>query len=174
MKSEEDIIRLFSKLCVLDDSLYFIFLTAMKNQEVVRDSFAKHNVDPKNYFINSVSNDEVNQYYAAADYGIIIRFDSLVNAVASPTKVIEYMANGLAVISTTNIGDINQMPGASYLFDYNQIADNSLDLLKLIDFINADYNRENNFNICRQFIKDEYTWESMSPRYQDLFNLIMN
>lgn len=51
--------------------------------------------------IKSVLNKEVNGYLNAADVAFILRDNLVLNAVASPTKMAEYMLSGLPVISTS-------------------------------------------------------------------------
>ncbi|HTB07614.1 MAG TPA: glycosyltransferase [Bacteroidia bacterium] len=48
---------------------------------------------------------DVQKYLQAADYGLLIREDSVTNAVSSPVKFAEYMAAGLPVIISEHIGD---------------------------------------------------------------------
>ena len=52
-----------------------------------------------------VKPDEVNTYLSAADYGLLIRAPSVTNAVSSPVKFAEYLAAGLQVVISDNIGD---------------------------------------------------------------------
>ena len=89
---------------------------------------------------------------------------------ASPTKVIEYMSTGLGVISTTNVGDIKDFPGVSFLEEYSLINSDNYDCSRLVDYIFKDYNRNENLQRNRDFLEKEYTWESMTERYQNLFN----
>lgn len=53
--------------------------------------------------INSVSHHEVSSYMSAADYGVLFRDDSLVNKVASPVKLSEYLCTGLQVLTNLSI-----------------------------------------------------------------------
>jgi glycosyltransferase involved in cell wall biosynthesis len=48
----------------------------------------------------SADHQSVHQYLNAADYGLLIRRDELLNRVSCPTKFAEYLACGLAVITT--------------------------------------------------------------------------
>jgi glycosyltransferase involved in cell wall biosynthesis len=43
-----------------------------------------------------------------ADYGILIRPNSITNSVASPVKFAEYLASGLQVLISDGIGDFSE------------------------------------------------------------------
>ncbi|NEM98890.1 glycosyltransferase family protein [Pontibacter burrus] len=63
---------------------------------------------PKQVSIKWVSPGEVNKYLAIADYGILIRENTVTNQVASPTKFAEYLISGLGVIISPELGDYTQ------------------------------------------------------------------
>ena len=52
-----------------------------------------------------VSPKEVPDYLKVADYGILIREESITNKVASPVKFAEYLACGLQIIISNHLGD---------------------------------------------------------------------
>ena len=52
-----------------------------------------------------VSQNQVSNYLLAGDYGILIREQSDTNKVASPVKFAEYLACGLGVVISDNLGD---------------------------------------------------------------------
>jgi|GEM_PF-5393078 len=54
---------------------------------------------------------EMFKYYSAADYGIILRENSIVNMVSSPVKIAEYIACRLPFIATKGIGDTKNIVG---------------------------------------------------------------
>lgn len=61
----------------------------------------KHGIE-----INSVSPNRVGIYYQNSDLGIVLRDDSIVNQVACPTKLIDYLHYGLIpVVKSPKIGD---------------------------------------------------------------------
>lgn len=56
-----------------------------------------------------VSPEEVPQYLLAADYGLLVRDQNVTNKVASPVKFAEYLACGLKVIISNNLGDYSML-----------------------------------------------------------------
>lgn len=61
----------------------------------------------KNIKILSVNYDEMPQYLDACDYGFCLRQDNMVNRVASPTKVMEYLSRNVMPILTEYVGDFS-------------------------------------------------------------------
>jgi len=60
--------------------------------------------------IASVGKDEIYSWYSKADLGFVLRDDIAVNNVACPTKLIEYLINGVVpIVIHPNIGDFNSM-----------------------------------------------------------------
>jgi hypothetical protein len=160
----DEMIRFFAYVNKIHKETFFIFLTT-DNLNVVKNKFKKHGIDSNSYYVNSVEHEEVINYQMASDYGIIFREDNIVNKVASPTKVYEYLSTGLKIIGTNNIGDIEQIPSDKYLFNYHslfkELKSNLEDILSL-------KKREDNFRICKRFLEDNYLWEN----YTEVFNKI--
>lgn len=63
---------------------------------------------PGKILCKKVSVNEVPDYLLAADYGLLIREESVTNKVASPVKFAEYLACGLKVIISDNLGDYTE------------------------------------------------------------------
>lgn len=80
-----------------------LFLT--KEDDFVRNLKARF---PKNVFVKWVDHHFINLYLSVGDYGILIREQSLTNSVASPTKFAEYLALGLPVLISENLGDYSE------------------------------------------------------------------
>jgi len=71
--------------------------------------------------ILSLSPEELKRYYVKAHYGFILRDDVVVNRVACPTKMIEYLNYGMIpVVLSPFVGDFDEM-GYEYvkLSDFN-------------------------------------------------------
>ena len=67
----------------------------------------------KDVTVVSGSHAEVPRYLMAADVGLLFRRRDSVNAVASPTKLAEYLMTGLPVAATEGIGDIGDLFSAN-------------------------------------------------------------
>lgn len=96
----------------------------------------------------SVSRKEIFDHYKNADFGYILRDDIAVNKVACPTKLVEYMSNGIIpVVLQPNVGDFNEL-GYSYItldnLKSNSIPSND-EILEM---------RENNYGIIEKLYSD--------------------
>ena len=66
-----------------------------------------------------------------ANFGIILRHDILLNNVASPIKIGEYLATGLAIICSKGIGDYSQaisQAGAGVVLEGDHLEEGLVDL----------------------------------------------
>ncbi len=70
-------------------------------------------------FCKKVSQNDVPQYLIAADYGLLIREETITNKVASPVKFAEYMACGLKIIISHNLGDYSKLIDDEVMLGYN-------------------------------------------------------
>jgi glycosyltransferase involved in cell wall biosynthesis len=66
-------------------------------------------IDAADYRITSVPSDEVGRFTAAADAGICFIRPCLSKISSSPTKIGEYLAGGLPVVSGHGIGDVDAL-----------------------------------------------------------------
>lgn len=61
----------------------------------------------KNAIIKSVKYEDMPKYLDACDYGFCLRSSSIINIVASPTKVLEYLARNVKPILTEYVGEFS-------------------------------------------------------------------
>jgi glycosyltransferase involved in cell wall biosynthesis len=162
----EKMILFFSILLKFEKKIFFIFLVT-SNLKDVEDLFKKYHVQNDKYTIKSVNHFEVVNYQMAADFGLIIRDDSLVNRVASPTKIFEYLSTGLKLISTDNIGDIDILNIEKYVLSTNDINEDYI----MENYINIlkKYDRNDNFNKCKIELMEKYIWDSYINDYENIF-----
>lgn len=98
--------------------LLFLFIEPVlrnKNNKIVFFSPEDPGIEKiKKLFPNQVIRKHLNsrfvsEYLLVGDYGLLIRENSLTNKVASPVKYAEYLASGLKVIISENLGDYTQL-----------------------------------------------------------------
>ncbi len=86
-------------------------LTAHKHFKIIFLAQQEDSIDslkkkfPQQVLQQWVAHKEVTKILTACDFGILIREQTITNQVASPTKFAEYLASGLPVIISQNLGD---------------------------------------------------------------------
>lgn len=98
------IYKLFLKL-QRDSVFYAVTTQPDKMWSLLRD----HSLEEDQVVVTSVPHRQVPEHLSAGDFGLVIREPSLVNKVASPVKVGEYLSVGLPVIATKGIGDMSEL-----------------------------------------------------------------
>lgn len=83
---------------------FFQILTATEPR-VVREVFRNLKIDEADFAVEKVSPVEVPKYLKRAHLGISFRKPTFSQIAASPTKIPEYLACGLPVVSNSGIGD---------------------------------------------------------------------
>ena len=84
--------------------LLFLVVT-QSDRALIEAEFRRARIPPSDYVITRVEPSEVERYLAAADFGISFVRPSFSKISSSPTKVAEYLAAGVPVV-TTRIGDL--------------------------------------------------------------------
>lgn len=92
----DKIIEQFHAAWMENNDMFLLMI--VKEQAAVVKMMSELNISNPNILLRSLPYKEVGQYLNAADYGVIIRDDIIVNHVASPTKINEYLACGLTII----------------------------------------------------------------------------
>jgi hypothetical protein len=76
------------------------------SDSVTESEFSK--AFPDRVILKSVTPEKVADYLKAADYGLLYREESVTNKISSPVKFAEYLAAGLPVIISENVGDYSR------------------------------------------------------------------
>ena len=105
---------------------------------------------PEGVVVESKAPEELNEVYKHCQFGFVLRDDSVVNQVACPTKILEYVVNGvIPVMKSPNIGDFVEL-GLNYIQYGDLLNDNIPSESKLRKMM------EDNFNILTA-LETEYT-----------------
>ncbi|MCX7015422.1 MAG: glycosyltransferase [Candidatus Sumerlaeota bacterium] len=125
--------------------------------------------------IRSFPHAEVGRALMAADVGLLFRKNDLVNRVACPTKALEYLGSGLALLCTEGIGDISGLVREQKAGWVLPRADDSRTLEAVADSIsrNAEGALSEEARSARsQWIHTHFSWKSwilpVLQRYREL------
>jgi glycosyltransferase involved in cell wall biosynthesis len=159
-----DIISLLKGVCSADARCKALFLTT--SQDEVTRRLKETQFPPGQAFVQGCSHKEVHRYLSAADVGFIMRHDTIVNNVASPVKVGEYLACGLPVILTRGIGDYSDMlPAAGVGILLDEDADTVEQVLRFI----SRYEFVGQKNAVIRFAKSRLTMSANLDHYRSLY-----
>lgn len=88
----------------------------VSDKDYVENLIKLKHIESNNIVVKSVLPEELYTYYAKADYAFILRDDNVVNHVANPTKLVEYMRFGIIpIVLSENIGDFSEL-GYEYVY----------------------------------------------------------
>ena len=144
----------------------FIFTN---NETEIKKEIELIDLSVKNYRLMSLDKTEVNTYLHAMDLSLLLRDNSILNRVSSPTKFSEYLINGLPVITTDYVGDFSKQVKkhklgfvlSNYLFDND-----------LKDFIlKTQANNREISKKCKRYANSNLTWENAIDSYAELLHL---
>ena len=113
----------------------------------------KHGLASKDYKIISCKFNEVDGFLKQADVGLLLRENTRINNVASPTKFAEYMINNIPVILSHNIGDLDDFIKEYRVGFYPDDIDDIDEKLKNIDKSH-----------CKDIITNLYLWDNYIDR----------
>jgi glycosyltransferase involved in cell wall biosynthesis len=159
-----DIISLFESLARYDSNYQFLFLT--KEAKTLQEWLRKSELARNRYVVESCTQETIYRYLSAADAGIIMRKDTVVNNVASPIKVGEYLGCGLPLILTKGIGDYSDLlPKAGI----GLLLDESGNTARQVDVFMRQLDREKVQNSCIKFSHEYFAIESYRLKYDMLY-----
>jgi glycosyltransferase involved in cell wall biosynthesis len=92
----------------LEPELLFLVLS-QSDPEIIRREFARAGIPESDFRVTQAEPAQVGRYLAAADFGVSFVRPCFSKISSSPTKVGEYLAAGLPVVSTAGIGDVDEL-----------------------------------------------------------------
>jgi len=96
----------FRELFYRDRRFFFLCLT--QSPEEFTRLFREAGLPDGAFRVLSVAHREVGDYLQAGDLAFLLRTDTLVNRVSSPTKFMEYLASGVPLLATPWAGDASE------------------------------------------------------------------
>ncbi|MFC1677021.1 glycosyltransferase [Planctomycetota bacterium] len=131
-----DIVKLFVSIAKINSSYRFLFIT--KEADHLNNIILQHNLPLERFVVVSCEYKDMHKYLSIADAGIIMRDDNIVNNVACPVKIGEYLSCGLPILLTRGIGDYSRMiaeSGVGIVIEENDnIAQQIIEFLERPDF----------------------------------------
>ena len=104
---------------IRDTSSRYNYVVLTPNPSEIIEGLASHGLDAPcaGIRVTSASHDEVLAAYPGCDFGLVLRAKNVVNRVACPTKLIEYLAHGvIPVLASAEIGDLASL-GMRFITD---------------------------------------------------------
>jgi glycosyltransferase involved in cell wall biosynthesis len=161
----EAILRLFEQIAAAGPEFKFLFLTSQTRQ--MEEIAARASLPRDSYRIVGCPIDVVSRYLSSSDAGIIMRDDVIVNNVASPIKIGEYLSCGLPVILTRGIGDFSEtVPRAGLGF---LLEDGPETVTDLIRYVRAAFHADNR-QMASRFAIDNLTFKNHLDSYQRVYS----
>ena len=148
--------NLFSQIRKKLPQAFFLGIT--KSTQTFRDLLSELGVPEQDYLLTSLPHEQVMEMLQMGDVGLLLRGDSLLNQVSSPTKFGEYLLAGLPVLLTEHTGDyaaVAKRENLGYLVDLgNEQVDQAL-----LEFLNnIQMHREDYHARCRNYAQANLSW----------------
>ena len=105
---EREMVEFFAAARELVPDLLFVVLT-QSDRAIIEREFARLGIRSADYRLTRVEQREVGRYLMAAQLGLSFVRPCPSKVSSSPTKIGEYLAAGLPVISTAGIGDVDEL-----------------------------------------------------------------
>ena len=131
--------------------------------EVIKNMLQARGADLNRILVRNFPQKEVASALAACDVGILIRKPTLVNRVANPVKIAEYMAAGLPLIIERGVGGVDDTLFTMGLLKDIAIADNitqklDVEIGNVVDWLVQGLAEKR--RAIRQYVKEVYLWDA--------------
>lgn len=91
------------------------FVIFSKSKDEFKKLILENDFNPEHFKVISLSPHQLNFCLNQCDYGVIFRENHIINRVAAPIKIRDYLLSGLPVIITDNIGDSSELVESLHL-----------------------------------------------------------
>ena len=151
----------------------FTIILTQRDTEKIQKVLIERGLDEKNFLIRSVPPQEVPRFLKAADVAISFIQACYSKQSSSPTKIAEYLAAGLPIISNSGVGDldaliINEKVGV-ILKDFSE-KDYAEALGKIDEMLTDNTLREH----CREVAHRNFDLETVGgERYRNIYKKLL-
>lgn len=104
----DEMLELLAVALRRDASTFSMILTQGASETIIR-RFGALGVSERDYLVRRVSPEEAPRYLKAADFAVSLIKPCYSKQSSSPTKIAEYLASGLPVISNAGVGDLDEV-----------------------------------------------------------------
>ena len=166
-------LRVFRIIRGIIPGAHFFALTTQP--EAMRREIELAGIAPEDATIRSVPPHEVPRLLAASDLGLLLRQEDAVNRVASPVKCGEYLAAGIPVVISRNLGDYSRSIAESRLGTVVNLSAADSDLrTQLAPWLEEYLASPGSVrDRCRTFAREHLSWDSFVPRRLELYRRLL-
>ncbi len=162
-----EMVRLFDRITKYIPKAFFLLFS--HHQDVFLSYMQEVAINPSRYRVTAVDHNEIFDYLQMGDIGFLLRENSIVNRVASPTKFAEYCLSGLPVITTAYVGDFSAMVKDQKLGYVLDLPSLSVDM-NLVNFVmDVQQNRSIYAKRCANFAKENFSWDHYGSVLSDIY-----
>ncbi len=156
--------KLFQLIQMIRPDAHFLAITT--DPDLMSQLAREVGLTPESYSIYSVPAREVPRLLVAADLGLMLRDESETNRVAAPVKFGEYLAAGVPVIITPNLGDCSECVREHQLgVEVDLFEDDASTTSRLQVFLTAQGTDSSAIQSrCRHYAETELSWLKVVPR----------
>lgn len=104
----EEVAKFFKQVQLREPRAYLRVLTHSSESQVSA-VLKSVGIDTDDFYVGPASPEEVPAYFRRASIGVSFRKSTMAQIAASPAKIPEYLAAGLAVVSNVGIGDMDHI-----------------------------------------------------------------
>jgi hypothetical protein len=134
---------------------------------------SKYNWDSKDFEILSITQSEVASHLSEMDLGLMIRKINLVNLVAQPVKIGEYLAAGVLVVLQKGLGGVSHSIESQFLQVDLERFEIQTEVGKVIDFLKNSTRADRRKKALE--LANEFSWKKNTKIHRENYlELIKN
>jgi glycosyltransferase involved in cell wall biosynthesis len=169
----EDVAGFVAAARRVDPKVFFCGLTQSDPSELAHALNQVGLVDGPDYFIGRATPDDMGRYLVSADAGLALLKGITAERASSPTKVGEYLAAGLPVVTSRGIGDLDTLldrSGCAVLLGAGAVPALEQGVVDLFALMGDPGVRDR----CREMARRNFSLEDIGvPRYRGVYERLI-